>query len=390
MDKNVLLASMSHEIRTPMNNIIGFAELATEQSMPAEIRSYLDKILENSHEILEIINDISDINIIDTGKIELEDIPFDIADIIEQCHSEIMPKASVKNNNVDFFIEPSPDGRLLMGDPKRIHQIIYNVILNAVKFTESGNIKVSSAITNTSERNQTIYFQVTDNGIGMTKEQISQICDPFDQEDTSMARKYGGMGLGMTVVKKLLEIMDSRILIESTQGEGTKVSFELNFEIAAENDSTAKFNADSQQEVTIARPRFKGNVLVCEDNEMNQMVINEHLERVGLDVEIVENGQLGVNKVRERVLSGNKPYDLIMMDIHMPVMDGLEATKKINDFATATPIIAMTANVMSDDRELYKRLGMLDCVDKPFTSQELWRCLLKYFEPIAESPRDRG
>ena len=213
----------------------------------------------------------------------------------------------------------------------------------------------------------------------MTGEQIKNIFEPFMQADASTTRKYGGTGLGLTITKNLLDLMGSKLEIESTPGAGSKFSFVAVFDTVDEADETLKSGSIISE---IEKPVFNGEVLVCEDNQMNQRVIIEHLARVGLRAEIAENGQEGIDKVKKRIEKAEKPFDLILMDIHMPVMDGIEATSKIVELGLPTPIVAMTANIMKEDRELYQKIGMDGYVGKPFTSQELWRCLLKYLKPL--------
>ena len=378
--KTAFIANMSHEIRTPMNSVVGFSELALENEMPPKIRSYLQKIIENANWLLQIINDILDVSKIESGKMELEEIPFDLDDIMAQCQSIILPKAMEKGIKLHFYKEPFKDNKLLMGDPVRMRQIITNILSNAVKFTNSGVIKVTSAIKEETDISKTLFYEITDTGIGMSPEQLDRIFEPFTQADVSITRKYGGTGLGLAIVKNLLDMMGSQLFIESTPGEGSKFSFQLTYNTV---DSDVNTQQGRQARLhDLGKPYFDGEVLVCEDNEMNRLVIGEHLHRVGLLPVIVENGLVGLNKIKERIQTGQKPFDLILMDIHMPVMDGLDAAEKIMALNTGTPIVAMTANVMSADRELYKQCGMKDCVGKPFTSQELWSCLLKYLEPV--------
>jgi CheY-like chemotaxis protein len=231
-----------------------------------------------------------------------------------------------------------------------------------------------------------MYFEIRDSGIGMTPEQMSKIYEPFIQADSSMTRKYGGTGLGISIAKKLIEMMGGSLNVESTFGVGSKFGFTLVF------DTINVPIEPSAQKMTLNRiekPTFNGDILICEDNVMNQRVICDYLARVGLKSFIADNGKEGVDMVRNRMEKGEKPFDLIFMDMHMPVMDGLEAASIINKLQTGTPIVAMTANIMSTDRELYKMNGMPDYVGKPFTSQILWQCLMKYFTPVKKESRRR-
>jgi CheY-like chemotaxis protein len=207
------------------------------------------------------------------------------------------------------------------------------------------------------------------------------------QADTATTRKYGGTGLGLAISKNIIEMMGGKLKIESAPGVGSKFSFDITF------DTTELAEAAAEMSFTdgpIEKPFFNGEILFCEDNQMNQQVLAEHLERVGIKADIAENGREGYNMVKRRLNKGEKPYDLIFMDIHMPVMDGIEASSLINELNTGTPIVAMTANVMSHDRELYQKSGMKDSIGKPFRVQELWACLLKYLEPVKWDAQDEA
>ena len=381
--KSAFLANMSHEIRTPMNSIVGFSELAIEEAQSPKTKDYLNKIVENTEWLLQIINDILDISKIESGNMVLDNIPFDLHEILATCKGIIMPKAAEKSIELHFS-EPSIKKKLY-GDPRRIRQVLINLLSNAVKFTDTGSVSLMAAIENSVDDILTLRVEVKDSGIGMTPEQISKVFDPFTQGDVSRTRKYGGTGLGLTIVKNILELMGSRLEIESAPGAGTSISFTINVSIA---DAADEMPESGDAFGKLEKPAFKGVVLVCEDNKMNQRVIREHLEKTGLHVQIAENGLEGLEMVEHRIEIGEKPYDLILMDIHMPIMDGIEAAPKIIALGSGAPVVAMTANIMDEDRDLYKTLGMDDYVGKPFTSQELWHCLLKYLKPIGSAGAD--
>jgi len=379
ISKSTFLANMSHEIRTPMNSIVGFSELAMDDEIPPRTRDYLDKIKTNSEWLLQIINDILDLSKIESGKMELEKIPFDLHDLFSSCRTLILPKAVEKGLLLHFYAEPSV-GKKPLGDPTRLRQVLVNLLSNAVKFTKVGTIKLNAVLKEKTENTITMFFEVRDSGIGMTDEQIGKIFEPFTQAEAGTTRKYGGTGLGLAITKSIVEMMGGKLVVESTPGVGSRFSFDLKFD-------TIDFTATDLLEKEIVlreleKPTFEGEILLCEDNAMNQQVITEHLARVGLKTVVADNGKIGVDMIRGRMLSGEKQFDLIFMDMHMPVMDGLEAAEKIMEYNAGVPIVAMTANVMTNDKELYSQKGMNDCVGKPFTSQELWRCLMKYFKPI--------
>jgi len=374
--KSNFLANMSHEIRTPMNSIIGFSELALDDDVSPKTKHYLRSIADNAKWLLNIINDILDSSKIESGTIKLEKIPYDLQDVISQCQSAILPKAAEKGIILYCHAEPLGN-KALLGDPVRLRQIFMNLLSNAIKFTNTGSVKFLSSVRSIDDKQAVIGFEVKDSGIGMTPEQISNIFKPFMQADETVTRNFGGTGLGLSITKNILDLMGGQLSVESKPGEGSVFSFELTFDVL---DASVIEQMGTSSPGKVERPNFKGDVLVCEDNGLNQQVICEHLIRVGLKTTVAHNGQEAVNIIKERL---DKPFDLIFMDIHMPVMDGLEASSIIADMGVETPIIALTANIMSNDLEMYKKSGMLDYIGKPFTSQDLWKCLLKYFSVIS-------
>ena len=361
-----------------MNSIIGFSELAADDALPKKTRDYLAKITENSQLLLQIINDILDISKIEAGRMELENVPFDLHEIFVNCQTMMMARAKEKNLLLHFYAEPSI-GKRLLGDPTKLRQVFLNLLSNAVKFTNVGAVKMSADVLESDDTSVTIQFEIKDSGIGMTQEQITRIFEPFMQADSGITRKFGGTGLGLAITKNIIELMGGSLFVESTPGVGSKFSFGLRFgtieiPVAGEAGSSPSEKYD--------KPVFGGEVLLCEDNFMNQQVICDHLERVGLKTVVAENGSIGLDIIQSRLKYNEKMFDLIFMDIHMPVMDGIEASSKIIALGVKIPIIALTANVMTNETELYRKHGMRDCMPKPFTSQELWRCLLKYLKPV--------
>ena len=378
--KSVFLANMSHEIRTPMNSIIGFSELAQYGDIPAKTREYLNNISDSAKWLLNIINDILDISKIEAGKTSLEQIPFDLHDIFRQCRSEIQPKTDEKGLVLHFYAEPAI-AKKLIGDPIKLRQAIMNLLSNAVKFTGAGMIKFSALVLNSNSDRITIQFEVKDSGIGMSDDHLKRIFDPFVQADDSVTRRFGGTGLGLTITKNIVEMMGGTLKVESEVDVGSAFSFVLTFDLIDAEDLPPPVTIPGNLE----KPSFDSEVLICEDNNLNQQVICDHMERVGIKAVVAQNGREGVDIIAERVKLGEKPFDLIFMDIHMPVMDGLEAASKIAEMGITTPIVATTANVMSNDLELYKTKGMIDCLGKPFTAQELWKCLMQHLPVVGFS-----
>jgi signal transduction histidine kinase/CheY-like chemotaxis protein len=376
--KSTFIANMSHEIRTPMNSIMGFSELAMDSGVSPKTKNYLTKIRTNAEWLLQIINDILDISKIEAGKMELENIPFTMRELFESCKTLVMPNAVEKGVMLHFYAEPYL-GRRPLGDPTRLRQVFVNLLSNAIKFTNTGIVKLLADMTDKDEKTITVYFEVKDSGIGMTKEQIGKIFEPFTQAESGTARQYGGTGLGLAITKNIVEMMGGKLSVESTPGIGSKFSFSVVF------DTIDVLDEGGSEKIVfneLEKPAFEGEILLCEDNVMNQQVICEHLSKVGLKTVVAENGKIGLEMVKSRMKKGEKQFDLIFMDMHMPVMDGLEASAKIGELNTGIPVVAMTANIMADDMAVYRKSGMIDCVGKPFTSQELWRCLMKYFTPV--------
>ena len=323
---------------------------------------------------------ILDISKIESGKIVLEQIPFCLHDVLSHCQSIIMPKIEEKGITLYCYAEPSIEGKLI-GDPVRLRQAIVNLLSNGIKFTNSGTVKLLVSIIDCDKTSITTHFEIKDSGIGMCEDQIARIFAPFTQGDGSITRKFGGTGLGLTITKNIIDLMGGKLEVESTLGVGSRFSFDLKFDFADDTHDESSF--DEVMFTNIEKPIFEGEVLVCEDNNLNQQVICDHLSRVGIRTVLAQNGKEGVNIILERIAKDIKPFDLILMDIHMPVMDGLEAAAKItalypNMKYKKTPIVAITANIMSNDLELYKTSGMSDCIGKPFTAIELWKCLSKF------------
>jgi signal transduction histidine kinase/ActR/RegA family two-component response regulator len=374
--KTRFISTMTHELRTPMNSIIGFTELAINDTDPVKSKDYLNKILLNSDLLLQIINDVLDISKIEAGKMEIENIPFDLHELLTACRTVILPRSVEKDVNLYFYAEPSI-GWKLIGDPLRLRQVLLNLLTNAVKFTNrNGVIKILATLVDGTASNVTIHFEIKDTGIGMSPEQLAKISQPFVQAESGTSRKYGGTGLGLAISKNILEMMGSNLNIESMLGIGSKFSFDITFATLKLEEDTS--NTEVLPENTDDNSQLKGEILLCEDNIMNQQVFSANLKRVGLRADIAENGREGFNMVRRRHEKGEKPYDIIFMDIHMPVMDGMESAALITELKTGTPIVALTANVMAHDNELYEKSGMKDSVSKPFKAQELMACLTKY------------
>lgn len=370
--KTALLFNMLHKIKTPASSVASFAELAANDSnMSTKTREYLRHITEDSLKIAKTITHISEMSEIEPGLVKLNNVPFDLHALLTHCRKIILPKALEKNIMLHFYIEPSIDMKLV-GDPAKLHQAFINILSNAVKYTDDGTVKLSVFVKELIPGSISLCFEIKDSGTGMSTDQVMQISEPFSRLNQSA-------GLGLQITKNIIEAMGGVLSVNSISGVGSKFSFELVFKTlrtASDYESYPKAEMKA-----LERPALKGEVLICEDNELNQNVLSYHLERLGLTTISAENGQEGLTLVKNR-LKTQKPFDLIFMDINMPVMDGLKAASEIAELGVTTPIVAMTINALCEDMELYKLNGMQDCINKPFTTQDLWECLLKYFAPI--------
>lgn len=377
--KSEFLANMSHELRTPLNGILGFSELALGQDgLNPQTHEYLRMIKTSANSLLDMVKDILDLSKITAGKMELKYSPFTLHDIFTQCKSISSASAAEKGLLLYFYAEPYI-GKKLVGDAAKLRQVLLNLLSNAIKFTNKGSVKFTATVQKSEPGKVSIYFEVKDTGIGISTDQIQAILRPFSQADASTTRPYGGAGLGLSITERMLELMGGRLSVESTPGQGSKFSFTLSFdtvETVTDAADTPLYDTESD-----APPQFSGNVLICEDNALNRRVICDHLDKVGLTATVAANGKLGVDMVCARD-DKKHPFDLIFMDIHMPVTDGLEATKIMRDMGVETPIIALTANAMEKDRQIYLDNGMSDYLGKPFKTIELWDCLCKYLDPL--------
>lgn len=356
--KELFLANMSHEIRTPMNAIIGIGRLLGKTGLDAQQKYYLDIIENASGNLLVIINDLLDFSKIEAGKVTLEQIGFSLGKITENVIHILKHKCEEKNLSIKYQcseeIEP-----VLIGDPYRINQILINLVGNSIKFTERGGITVRCSVESKSLKDQSILFEVEDSGIGMSEEFLSHIFDKFTQEDEGITRKFGGTGLGMSISKQLIELMGGEIAIQSVKNIGTHISFRISFAIGSKNDLPSAWNHKPDTAILHGK-----QILLVEDNYMNRVLASTILKQYGASITEAVDGEKAIEKLR------SQKFDLILMDIHMPVKDGIEATKFIREnLDNTTPIIAMTANAYKREEERCLAVGMNDFISKPFEEE---------------------
>ena len=365
--KQQFMANMSHEIRTPMNAIVGMTRLLQSREPRTDQLRYLNAIQQSADNLLVIINDILDLSKIEAGKIIIEKTDFQLSAIMQGLKDMMMLKAEEKGIRLNTLVDPAI-APWLIGDPTRIGQILVNLAGNAVKFTETGSVEVKATLVARHDTLYSVRFDVIDTGIGIAPDYVDRIFESFTQAGTDTARKFGGTGLGLTISRQLANLMGGDIFVHSELGKGTTFSVVLSLEKASHDGGTEeehKVNSSALERLKMA------TILLVEDNEFNRMVAEDTLQEVlpGVKVEVAMNGQEAVDMVTA------KNYDMVLMDIQMPVMDGITATRKIRKElpapANATKIIAMTANVLQEDVKQYFDIGMNAYVSKPFKTEEL-------------------
>ena len=362
--KSEFLATMSHEIRTPMNGIIGLTYLALQRECPAAIADYLAKIDVTAKTLLRIINDILDFSKVESGKMDFEEIPFNLSEVLDNTLQMFTHAVREKGLSLRFDVgEGVPQS--LVGDPTRLGQILLNLVGNAMKFTHEGSVTLFVRCVETDQQTVTLGFAVRDTGIGIPADKLPSLFQPFIQADMSVSRRYGGTGLGLAIARVLVQHMGGTIHVRSVVGKGSTFSFTLRFRrpaaVLKEAESSAPGNTPA--------PLDGLRVLLAEDNDINQIVATEILKMKGIAVDVASNGLEAVDMARSGA------YDVILMDIQMPELDGIEATRRIRAFLPDIPIIAMTAHTMKGDAEKCLEAGMQDHIAKPIDPETLFAAL---------------
>ncbi len=362
--KSEFLANMSHEIRTPMNGVLGTLQLLQHSQLSESQQENVTIAYNSGEALLALLNDILDFSKIEAGKLKLEYIPFDISQMLKELLMLLKIKADEKS--IKLVTEIAGDvPKIIKGDSVRMRQIIANLMTNAIKFTESGEVKIRVSVLEQQTAAVRLRVEVIDTGIGIPKAAQRKLFNAFTQADGSTTRKYGGTGLGLAIVRQLITLMRGRLGVESEEGIGSKFWVEVRFEVPED----AHLAAQPEQGIVIPDV-MQGRVLLVEDNPVNQAVAKKMLEKLGLEYEVAGNGREAV-----KLIDGQEKFDLILMDCQMPVMDGYEATGEIRKLEQQNnhhiPIIAMTANAMEGDREKCITAGMDDYIAKPVKQTEL-------------------
>lgn len=379
MAKAQFLSTMSHEIRTPMNAVIGLTNLLIEDNPKKNHVENLQALKFSGENLLTLINDILDFSKIEAGRIDLEKSEFQLSALINGIERTLGLCAAEKEIAFVCQTDPKIPERLL-GDFTRISQVLNNLVSNAIKFTLNGSVTLTTKLVKVTQKDATVAFSVTDTGIGIPADKLDIIFDNFSQASSDTTRKFGGTGLGLAITKKLLEMYGSQIKVESKVDQGSTFSFTLTLQRAFEvQPPTGEDSLTDKESFTGLRGV---NILVAEDNQMNVVVIRQYLKKWGIRFDIAENGRVAVEKAQAN------PYDLILMDLQMPEMDGFTATLEIKKFSPDLPIIALTASAMLEVKDRMAEVGMSDYVPKPFVPSELYHKLtlhLKRTTPEADA-----
>ncbi|MFH6999144.1 ATP-binding protein [Flavobacterium sp. FlaQc-57] len=366
--RSEFLSTVSHELRTPLNAINGITHLLLEDNPKKRQLKYLESLKFSGNYLTTFINEILEINKIDSTKVEVENISFNLKELLFNIQSSLKELATANKNYFNLEIDEAiPDN--LIGDPTKLSQIILNLINNALKFTQNGHVNVIAKLYAEEEDNATVYFEIVDTGIGIPEDKLQSVFESFSQGSIEVNRKYGGTGLGLTIVKKLIELLGGEIKLKSEVGKGSTFTFKLNFKINKEPLEVleeAKPYSDKQLQ--------NKSILLIEDNKINQMITRKMLENKAIQCEIIDNGEDAVELLKV------KRFDMILMDVHLPGINGTTATKLIREFDKTTPIIALTAISLDENRDMLLSFGMNDVITKPFVPDEFYSTIAQFFD----------
>ena len=365
--RSEFLSTVSHELRTPLNAINGITHLLLEENPKKTQMHYLTSLQFSGNYLTNFINDILEINKIDSNKLEIEYISFNLKQLLSDIQNSLKEIATINNNKFILKID-SNIPEILIGDPTKLSQIFMNLINNALKFTHNGTVSVIARLRNYTNENAAIYFQIIDTGIGIPEDKLKTVFESFSQGSVEINRKFGGTGLGLTIVKKLVRILGGHIRLKSVVGEGSVFSFELKFKA-----DTRPIQIKSKIK-NYAPAIFKDKkILLVEDNKINQMITKKMLLRKEMECTILDNGEEAIEVLKKNT------YDLVLMDVHLLGINGTIATQQIRKFDTKTPIIALTAISLNENREMLISFGMTDVITKPFIPEDFYTTIAQNF-----------